>query len=345
MMTEDEIRAALHRHASRHVVNSTVPPATLARGRVPRLIAIVGLAAVTASVALSSLPLDELAGGSGGRTGPAGPPSAHREERVKETAGGAPLLLVTAEGWRVTRADQYDRDEGEMRFSDGMHELDLTWRDGADHEMYVEDREAGNDKTWDMTIAGRPARLIQYQGTTDFTALWREGGKSLELRGVFPTVDDYRAAASTLRYVDEDTWVAALPNDVVHPSERAKVVRSMLADVPVHPAVDVDELESSPLVSDRYQLGARVTGAAACAWIDQWVKAKKTGDEQSQREATAAMATSHEWAALRDMGDEGGWSEVLWEYADAMSGDGKVSGGVPLSVEDSYRDALGCDFL
>ena len=33
---------------------------------------------------------------------------------------------------------------------------------------------------------------------------------------------------------------------------------------------------------------------------------------------------------------------MLWQYADAVAGDGTVMGGKTLTVEQSYKDALGC---
>jgi hypothetical protein len=46
---------------------------------------------------------------------------------------------------------------------------------------------------------------------------------------------------------------------------------------------------------------------------------------------------------LLEMEDEGDYPEVLWEYAAAMATDGDVPGGGPgMTVEATYRTALGC---
>jgi len=42
------------------------------------------------------------------------------------------------------------------------------------------------------------------------------------------------------------------------------------------------------------------------------------------------------------MTESGAYSEVLWEYADALADDGTFVGGVLLTVEESYQNALGC---
>jgi hypothetical protein len=42
------------------------------------------------------------------------------------------------------------------------------------------------------------------------------------------------------------------------------------------------------------------------------------------------------------MDDEGGYPEVLWDYVDATAADRPVMGGKPVTVEESYGNALGC---
>jgi hypothetical protein len=273
---------------------------------------------------------------SGPRTG-----SAWAAPLVK-IAEGAPRFLVTEEGWKVVRADEFSGEIGEMTFANGTSELDLSWVPAAKHDAVVEDREQGAEASWKITIAGQDAVLFQYEGTTDFTAHWRDGDHSLQLRGVFPSVDDYRAVAASLEPVDVDTWLSAMPESVVRPTARAASVEAMLADIPVHPRVDVERLKSSGRVSDRYQLGAAVTGAVACAWLEQWVDATAKGDEAPAQEAVDAMATSHDWAILLEMDEEGDWPEAIWQYTDAMQGNDPIPQGRIMTIEESYQSALGC---
>lgn len=40
------------------------------------------------------------------------------------------------------------------------------------------------------------------------------------------------------------------------------------------------------------------------------------------------------------MNTEGAYPAVLWQYADAVAGDGTVMGGKVLTVEESYKAAL-----
>ena len=258
-------------------------------------------------------------------------------------AEDSPRLLIAEPGWEVVRADEFSGKYGEMTFSTGTKEMELHWIPAENHKVAVDDRRRSSQESWDLTIAGGDAVLFQYQGTTVFTALWRDSKHSLELRGAFPTVTEYRTVAETLQSVDVNTWLSAMPENVVKPDARATSVEEMLIDIPVHPRVDVEKLKASERVTDRYQLGAKVTGAVACAWIGQWVEAKSEGDNRRAQRAVDALATSRNWAILNEMDEAGGWPEVVWELAAAMPDDATVSGGRPMTIAESYESSLGCE--
>lgn len=103
-----------------------------------------------------------------------------------------------------------------------------------------------------------------------------------------------------LESVDIDRWLSAMPASVVRPDSHAAVVEEMLADVPLPDGFDAEELIRADTVLDRYQLGAEVTGAVACGWVEQWLRARKTGDTVRAREAVEAMPSSRDWAILKD---------------------------------------------
>jgi DNA-directed RNA polymerase specialized sigma24 family protein len=86
----------------------------------------------------------------------------------------------------------------------------------------------------------------------------------------------------------------------------------------------------------------KVTGAVGCTWLERWVAARRAGDAAGVRQAVAALATSHHWRVLQEMQADGAWPQVFWDHADAAADGAPVMGGKPLSVEESYRDALGC---
>jgi hypothetical protein len=253
-----------------------------------------------------------------------------------------PRLLVDLPGWEMVRVDEGAVDLGEMTFSDGQQALDLHWRSADAHDGYVADRRASAEPPRQMTVNGQAAIQFQYVGTTDFTTLWLDGGHSFEARGEFPDRASYEAVVAALTSVDVATWLNAMPESVVRADDRASVMAAMLSDIPQPDRFDIAELAPATDVSDRYQLGARITGAVACQWIEQWLDARAVGDAAAEAEAVDAMGTARSWSILIEMTESGAYPEVLWEYADAMAGDGTVVGGMVLTVEESYQDALGC---
>lgn len=85
---------------------------------------------------------------------------------------------------------------------------------------------------------------------------------------------------------------------------------------------------------DPYQFGAQVTSRVGCAWIAEWLRARKAGDGAAQKRAADALGSSHEWKVLKDMDAGGHWPEVFWDISDHIAA-GRDPG--------SYEDALGCD--
>jgi hypothetical protein len=262
---------------------------------------------------------------------------------VLRVANAVPRLLVGVDGWRVVRADQFDVHTGEMTFGDGTHELELHWQRSQDRGPLVKDRAASAVRLATATVNGNEAQVFRYRGSrNDHTAIWRSGTYVLELRGELDR-DAYLAVLRSLHTVDVNSWLEAMPDSVVRPGDRDAAVRAMLKGVPVPPGFDIAPLAAGDDVRDRYQLGAAVTGAVACAWIRRWAGARKSGDDATLRTAVAAMASSHDWPVLKAMDHEGDYPEVLWDYADAIAGDGTIMGGKLLTVEESYAAALGCD--
>ena len=262
-------------------------------------------------------------------------------------AESSPLLLLDQPGWTVTRADESDAVEGEMTFTHADaggpgRTAALNWRRGS-LASWQQDRAKDMALLVHHTVLGQPAQVTQYpeyQGTKDFTAIWPESSRVLEFRAVADSLAAFEQMLDSLKRVDVDTWLSAMPASVVKSANRSSVVKDMLADIPLPPGFDATSLENKPLVSDRYQLGAQVAGAVACIWIDRWAAARKRGDSAAAKAAADAMQTSHNWKILIEMQKDGAYPEVLWGYADAMRGDG-LWYGRPLKGDAA--SGLGCD--
>lgn len=332
---EAELHAAIVRHAG---------PAPAARPRRRMRWGVRGWSGIGVATAVGVVILVASLAGGGERLGTStGRAWAAPALRV---ANAVPRLLIGEPGWTVQRADQFTVDEGEMTFGNGAQTVDLHWRSG-DLASWVADGERNAERLPNVDVLGTAATVFLYPGS-DLRALWPRGRYTMELRvdsrrGAEPmTLAQYRRLVGSLEAVSVDEWLGAMPPSVVLPTDTGTVVDEMLADMVVPDGFDASALPAGDAVRERYQLGARVAGAVACAWIERWIEARNAGDDRAAAVAVSAMQGSRRWAILREMTAEGAYPRVLWEYADAMKGDGTVLGGRVLTVEESYRSALGC---
>lgn len=258
---------------------------------------------------------------------------------------------LLGEEWDVVRVDHYadasgPAGEAELVRADGAA-VQLTWRPAATHESYLEDRRNSSAEEREVAVDGAVADLMRYDTPAgmelDLTALWLLGNRSYELRGTADSMEQFAETLAELARVSDAAWTAALPDDAVLPEEQNDVVASMLEDVPLPPGTAADDVVVPGGARDEYQVGAAVIGSVACGWISVWIEAVDSGDDATAQQAVDAMASSRQWATLLSMDQEGDYPEAIWQYADAIAGTTPVPGGTnDLTVEDTYRTALGC---
>lgn len=327
--------------AARGAGGRAAQPQRAARRRL--LVRAVAGAAATAAIALAGV---SLTNDGGVQTGPDHAWAA----QALEVAGTVPRLVVGAPGWEVARADEFTVDEGELTFSKASQQITLLWFPARMHAQMVAGAAKSMTRLDDADVRGRPAALFRYAPPTDlFTAVWRMGKYTFVLRSDrYP--DDAMSRARfeqllrSLRPVSVDEWLSAMPAIAVLPAARKATVQAMLSDIPLPPGFDATSLEAGSMVNDRYQLGARVTAAVTCAWIGQWVDARKAGDAAAERAALNAVEGSRDWAVLNEMKARGDWPDAVQGLADAMAGRAPVVGGRDgLTVEGTYRQTLGCE--
>jgi hypothetical protein len=285
--------------------------------------------------------------GVGGDRSPSHPEFASAAIRVAEAN---PRLLVTAPGWKVVRANEFEATSGDVTFGDGTHDIQLTWSPAKYYEGYYLDRSTVDPDPQFFDVLGQRARTVAYSDHDFATMLPPQGKVFVEIRVGFGggglDEDTYRQVIESLRAVDVDTWLGAMPATVVRPVDRAGTVDEMLTDIPLPPGFDIGSLRTEDAVLDRYQLGARVTGAVTCGWLDRWVAATRAGDAAGAREAVEALQTSHDWPILHEMTVEGEWPTVVRGFADQLA-EGRVGGvgRVDTHLDEftrSYSSAFGC---
>ena len=267
----------------------------------------------------------------------------------------SPRLLVGREGWRVTGANEFSEETGDMMFENGQsclvegaekgcYWMSLTWYPAHMYADYFKDRKRGSDASWKIAIAGNEATIFLHKGTAPigatFYALWFDGEHSMELRSdVIPTIAEFRAIAATLQVVDVDTWLTAMPSSVVTPVGRAEAIDEILADIPVPSNVDVEELKNMERVSNTYSLEGEVTNAVVCGWVQQWIDGTKAGGEAAVREAVSALVGSHRWAAMDENDQQ---LSFIADVTDAMATKSPINGDGSVPIGVGYQRHLGC---
>lgn len=155
-------------------------------------------------------------------------------------------------------------------------------------------------------------------GDRQMTAFWSEGGHVLELRAAVPDLAAFEERLEWLRRVDSETWLDAMPAKVVKAADHDAAVREMLEGIPVPDGFNPSWVPDEGLTTNRYQVGAAVTGTVSCLWFRQWGEARSKGERGAALEAQQAMATSKHWPILREMARDGAYPETVWQLAAAM---------------------------
>ncbi len=343
---------------------------TGAPGRVPRrprssLLLIATGATVAVAVAIFFL--------AGGRSTHS-PAPAYGAELVR-FAESSPLLLLEGPGWRVRSIGQ-EHGQGRMEFGvaspatpeahtykthtehgvalhrDGLRRVELFWWDrGGILKLLLHprvDRVPGRRFTIAMPALGTKVHIDTRAesspiyggpGHHQMEAIWKEDGRVLLLNASVPSLAAFRERLGWLRRVDAQTWLDAMPAKVVKAADYGAAVREMLQGIPLPPGFDPAKIPDLGLTTDRYQVGAAVGGAVACAWFRHWGKARASQDVAATKEAEHVLLESKsQWPIFREMSKEGAYPATVVEYAKAMPS-GRRYGRPLLSAVD---EGLGC---
>ncbi|MFE9957567.1 hypothetical protein [Micromonospora sp. NPDC005299] len=242
-----------------------------------------------------------------------------------------PRLLIDEPGWKVTNVWGFAKQQGAIAFSNGGRHVEMNWYPAAQYDGYHADR-LNVSPPEAVKVDGWQGDLFRYSAK-DFAVMLRpRDGVFVELRAEGGNRSQFDRILTHVVRVDVRTWLAALPPEIVTPARVDEQAAKVLADIPLPPNFDRAALADVG-TNDAYQFGAQVTSRVGCAWIAEWQRAKRAGDDAALRRAADALRSSHNWQVLHQMNDEGDWPEVFWETAD------KVAAGQPVE----YAPALGCD--
>ncbi|XVU26706.1 hypothetical protein ACQPZJ_06535 [Actinoplanes sp. CA-054009] len=247
-----------------------------------------------------------------------------------------PRLMIEQPGWKVTHVYGFAGKDGTLAFEDGSGRgFDINWSAAEYYDGYYKDR---LDVSPPVATAIDGWKGVRFTYTASDFAIMLEprDGVFAELRtsGGAWTLAGLGEVVSHIKRVDVDTWLKALPPEIVTPGREDEAAEKILVGVPLPPGFDAAALTGFG-ANDQYQFGAKVTGRVACGWIAEWKRAKLARDVVAEQKAADALRGSHQWKVLNDMNAEGDYPEVLWEYADRT-----VAGDPPTA--DEVDQGLGC---
>jgi len=254
-------------------------------------------------------------------------------QAAPDSPGTGYRAVVTEPGWEADYVSQDDKYGGEVNFTNGGQNLAITWYPEKTYQDYLTDREhipypdppAPGDP---VTVLGVPGQLWAYADTDHTVMREPQLGYWMEFRGDGMDRAAFEELLTHLKLVSLEEFESALPSSFVTAEDRPAAVKAILdgiegvtgVTVPAGTTLDTQSDEQDP-----YQLGADISGQYACTWIAEFVAATSAGDQARADEAARVMGTSRQWPVLQEMDAEGGFPEVVWEYADTI-GAGELPG-------------------
>jgi hypothetical protein len=249
---------------------------------------------------------------------------------------GGSRVLLDAPGWKIARHDEQP-ESGSVHFettykAEGK-ELDLHQRPPGYNDEFM-------SSSSNVVVLGNSGVLWPAGG--EFRGFWRDGGWDFELRGGPVDEAEFRSLLAALRFVDDATWEAALPDTVVKPADRAAVVDEMLREIPIPVGLDISAVKESARQRDRYQLGAQVVKPVLCGWMQMWVDAQQSGDVDAQQQAIAALDSARNWPVLIEMSGPGDLPEIVWSEVDALQHGGPRPTDTPQAIAQRFLRSFDC---
>ncbi|MFC6287353.1 hypothetical protein ACFP3Q_08110 [Nocardioides sp. GCM10027113] len=263
-----------------------------------------------------------------------GGPAAQPAQPAQPAQGLYPVL--EAASWKVQYLSR-EGDWGEITWGRDDQQLEVSWAPARYYDDYVRDREhiteppsAGDP----VEVLGVPGRLWAYAATDHTVIREVQDGRWLELRGIGMGRGAFLELLASLELVDEKAFEATLPAEYVTAGERDGEIRRLLEEIEGVTGVGFPEPTTvTSQESKPYHLGADVAGAYACAWLDVYAAATRSGDDEAAEQAARVLGTSRDWPVLQWMAEEGGYPGAVWGYADEVA-----AGRVP----EGYEGGLGC---
>ncbi len=203
----------------------------------------------------------------------------------------------------------------------------------------------------DAVVAGHAATVFRWvDGELD--AVWQQGDAVARLMTWRSPLDEsaFAQLLAAVTQVDAETWLSALPGDVVRSEDVVSAAGEMLGGAALP---NGREFAPTAGVITRRQLASVVESDARCAWVEEWIRATDAGDAAATEAARTALAGVSGWPVQPELGgpDESEvWNQIRQATGDAMRqivDDGVLPGGRDLEIAgdtevEGWRVELDC---
>ena len=172
-----------------------------------------------------------------------------------EAAEQNPRLLIDEPGWKVTQVYGFTKDNGTIEFTNGDRSVEMNWYPAAGYDGYYQDR-LGVSEPEPTTIDGQQSDLFRYSAN-DFAVMLKPDGISfaeLRVQGNWNGKSEILAVLAKVKKVDVQTWLAALPPEVVTPPRAGAVTEQITADMTLPTGFNKAKYANLG-TNDRYQFG------------------------------------------------------------------------------------------
>ncbi|MEU4623967.1 hypothetical protein AB0G04_28830 [Actinoplanes sp. NPDC023801] len=242
-------------------------------------------------------------------------------------------LLVEEPGWKLDTIYGFATAEGTASYSKDGATVEFNWSADEFYQGRYEDRLWVDFRPGRTTVAGQAGHLFHSNRWNHEVLLKPKDGSFVAIVGGGMTASRFDQLLDRVVRAGPEAFLASLPPEVVTPGKVREAATAILADVPLPPGFDVDDVEVGGANSP-YQFNARVITKVSCQWLAEWERADRAGDDPAAETAAAALSGATGWQVLKDMEDGGGWSRQLWDLAaDAAGGD----------YPEEYEDRLSCN--
>jgi hypothetical protein len=157
------------------------------------------------------------------------------------------------------------------------------------------------------------------RGNRQMTAYWSEDGYLLELRAAVPDLAAFEERLRWLTKVDSQTWLGAMPPQVVKAADHDAAVREMLRGILLPKSFNLSRVPTAGITTSRDEVQTAVIGTVSCLWFRQWGEARRSGERAEAGEAERAMSSYKRWPLYRKLDRAGRYpAELIPELVAAM---------------------------